>query len=659
MRLLTAAIILVTSLLAGNARADDPLKTTLLNAGYGGSTGTALLGIELELPAGWHTYWKTAGEGGFPPEIDSSASENLGVFDLRWPAPERIKTATSPGAPAFQTNGYTNRVVLPVLVRPADPTREVKISLSLRVYACKDYCAAFERTLSASIRPGATSRTDQREIAEWLRKVPRASSDILSVAPPEPLGDGRFTIDVTSTVPMKDPWLHVSNADNMPYTITAEVTDPLRTRFLVGPQDGSFAGSRTLEIVATAEGHSVAATFDRPVADIPVSWEVVITAFLGGLVLNVMPCVFPVLSLKLMALTTGNARTARIGFAASSLGIVGSFLLLGAVLAGMKAAGADIGWGIQFQSAAFLAAMTIIVLAFALGTAGLFEIALPHALATKATRLTDGHGFAASLGQGFVATLLATPCSAPFVGTAVGFALAGDTSSILVVFAALGLGMALPYLLISLTPGLARVLPRPGGWMQRVRLALSITLFATAGWLAITLASVWIETASLVSLALSGFVIIGAVVRWLAWRKAERHAFVVVAALAFAMPGIVDTIPVGKEGVSWQPFRPDEIQGLVGRGKTVLVYVTADWCITCKVNDRTTWNDAATVDAVNRVTVPMKADWTRPDGAISSFLKQNGRFGIPFTIVYKQGRANGTVLPEVLTPQEVEKALNS
>jgi suppressor for copper-sensitivity B len=655
MRLLAAAIMILTSLLSSYAHAEDPIKITLLNGGYSGNTGTVLMGLDVEMPDGWHTYWKTAGEGGFPPEIDTAGSENLGSFDLKWPAPERIETVTIPGEPAVQTNGYMKRAVLPILVKPADPTKNVGVTIALRLYACKDYCAAFERKFTAVIPPKSASTSDQRQIAEWLRKVPRSSKDILSIGAPQALGDGRLLVTAASIIPMANPWLHIANADNMPYTIEADTTDPLLTRFMIAPKDGSFSASRRLEFVATANGNATTATYDRPVADTPLSWEIIITAFIGGLILNVMPCVFPVLSLKLMALTSGNARTARMGFAASSLGIVSSFLLLGAVLAGMKAAGAEIGWGIQFQNPVFLTAMTAIVLAFALGTAGLFEIALPQTLATKATRFTNGHGFGASLGQGFVATLLATPCSAPFVGTAVGFALAGGTVSILAVFGAMGVGMALPYFLISVTPGLSRVLPKPGVWMQRVRLVLSLALFATGGWLATTLSS---EMGTFI-LVVSSTVLLAVAAMWLARRKPKRSAFVLLAALAFATPATIDMIPVNvDEGVRWQTFRPDDIQDLVAKGQTVLVSVTADWCITCKVNDRTTWAHAATVEAINGVALPMKADWTRPDSEISAFLKQNGRFGIPLTVIYRPKDPNGIILPELLTPEAVKTALN-
>jgi suppressor for copper-sensitivity B len=657
MRLLVAALMFVASLLVTQAQASDPINVRLLNGGYSANTETALLGIEVAMPDGWHTYWKTAGEGGFPPELDTSGSFNIRSFDLAWPAPEKIETLSALGQPALQTNGYMVRALFPILVKPADPKKDVKVKLSLRLYACKDYCVAFERQLETTIQQSSKSAYDQRKIGEWLRKVPRASSEALSISSPKALSNGKLSVIVTSAFPMTKPWLHVANSDNMPYTMELKALNPNSAEFTIGPQDGSFGNSQTLEFVATSGSYAVTETYDRPVLSTPFSWSMVITAFIGGLILNVMPCVFPVLSLKLMALTSGNSTAARIGFASSALGIVGSFVFLGTALAVMKVAGAEIGWGIQFQSPVFLAVMAIITLVFAFGTAGFFEIALPTTVATKATRWTDGHGFAASLTQGFVATLLATPCSAPFVGTAVGFALGGGFLSILGVFSAMGLGMALPYVLIALTPGLSKFLPRPGLWMQRVKQSLSIGLFATAGWLCFTLASVWYDAVAVIALLFSIGVVVGVVGGRIIHGKG-RYGLVILAATAFAAPGIVDRLPSrDRESVAWQSFRPDAIRELVGQGKTVLVYVTADWCITCKVNDRTTWSSSSTIDVVNALTVPMKADWTKPDSAISAFLKSKGRYGIPFTVIYAPGNADGILLPEILTPETVEKAL--
>ena len=379
------------------------------------------------------------------------------------------------------------------------------------------------------------------------------------------------------------------------------------------------------------------------------------TALLGGLVLNLMPCVFPVLSLKLMSITKGDARSARAGFAGSSLGIVASFLFLGGVLSAMKAAGTEIGWGIQFQNVGFLSLMTVVVLAFAAGTAGLFELTLPGRAATALTRITSGSGFGASAGQGFVATLLATPCSAPFVGTAVGFALAGSATDILAVFAAMGAGMALPYLAVAALPGLARLMPKPGVWMHRVRLVLSIALFATAGWLVSTIAAVSTDAVYMVAAVVALSVLVASLLKL--W--GVRLAFAVVALAAFSLPGVVERQPSSDpDGISWKEFAPGAIPALVSDGKTVLVYMTAKWCLTCKVNDRTTWSSSTVIDNVNKGAVAMKGDWTRPDPRISAFLKANGRFGIPFTVVYSSNNPNGEILPEILSPAVVVETIN-
>lgn len=655
MRMIAAIILLTVSLITGAAASSgDQPDIRLINGGYSGASGTALLGLNISMAEGWHTYWKTAGEGGFPPEFDTSSSENLASFEVKWPAPQKIETISATGSSDLQTNGFMNSVVLPILVKSIDPNKETIVSISLRVYACKDYCSAFERSLTANVSPGVTVASAQREIADWLKRVPRSSDASLSIAPPDSLG-GRFSVDVKSTSDMSGAWLYVSNADNTPYTIETTDVGPGLMRFIVTPEDGSFSKSSKLEFVATLDGKAVTATYERPATKTSLSWAIILTAFLGGLVLNVMPCVFPVLSLKLMSLTSGDHLKAKRGFAASSIGIIGSFVAIGAVLACMKAAGAEIGWGIQFQSVMFLASMTVLILAFALGTAGLFEVALPPAVATKLTQMTDGHGFGASVAQGFVATLLATPCSAPFVGTAVGFALAGNTMSILAVFAAMGFGMALPYLIIAVLPGVSRFFPRPGAWMQRVRLALSLALFATAGWLAVTFSSALSDNFYWVLLGIASTACVGLLLHGNLHRgKQRRSLFTVLAAIVFAAPGVSTKIMGAQDlGIRWQEFSPETIHALVADNKTVVVNITADWCLTCKVNDRTTWSNTETIDLVERNTIPMKADWTRPDPSILKFLRSHGRFGIPFTIVYSPRNPEGTVLPEILSPSTI------
>nr|WP_250808203.1 protein-disulfide reductase DsbD domain-containing protein [Neorhizobium tomejilense] len=658
MRKLAALFLVVFSLIATSAAARDPVRVELLNGGYGGEADTALMGLKVALDEGWHTYWKSAGEGGFPPAIDTSRSSNLASFDLRWPAPQRIETGAEFGGPPLQTNGYTKGVIIPVLVKPSDIAKDVDVRLDLRVFACKDICAAFDFNLSAAINPGFASGTTQREIASWLRKVPRAEKSGLHLTPPADLGNGRFEITLTSQDPRVSSWLHVADASNTPYTVeVVDVGVTARrpwTRFLVTPQGGSF-DSGGVEIVGTSGGSAVSAKFSTPDGPAPIGLDILLTAFIGGLILNLMPCVFPVLSLKLMSLTNGDVRKARLGFAGSSLGIIVSFLAIASALAAMKALGMEIGWGIQFQSPVFLACMAVVVLLFAANTAGLFEITIPGKTSTWLTRRTDGQSFAASVGQGFVATLLATPCSAPFVGTAVGFALAGTALDILAVFLAMGLGMALPFIAIASIPGLARVMPRPGKWMNNVKLAMSIALFATAGWLLSTLFQIEANAAYLVICAAAVTTFSIAV----KGKNARSLALAIVAAAVFALPCSLDRFSARDDaGISWRPFERDRIGSLVAEGEIVVVNMTAKWCLTCKLNERTTWN-VPEVKAALGGTVAMQGDWTKPDHGILGFLRENGRFGIPFTVVYSPQAPRGDILPEILSPKVVIEALKA
>jgi suppressor for copper-sensitivity B len=385
-----------------------------------------------------------------------------------------------------------------------------------------------------------------------------------------------------------------------------------------------------------------------------------------------MPCVFPVLSLKLLGVVGhggGEIRTVRLSFVASALGIVFSFLLLAGSLVAVKASGAAVGWGIQFQHPWFLIALTLVVALFACNLWGFFEVRLPIWMADLGERSSHVHGLGGHFLTGMFATLLATPCSAPFLGTAVGFALARGAGEIAAVFLVLGLGLALPYLLVAAFPGLAVRLPRPGRWMVRLKLLLGLALAATAAWLIGVLDTLaGAPAASVVAIAVVG-VGLALYARHRSPQRLGRIALAATAALAvaaFLAPAGLATLTVssvapGKTGKAgfWRAFEPEQIPVLVASGKTVFVDVTADWCITCQVNKTLVLTKG---DVVKRLTagdvVPMQADWTRPNDAIARYLAEFQRYGIPFNVVYGPGAPEGIPLSEVLTPGEVLDALS-
>jgi suppressor for copper-sensitivity B len=394
-----------------------------------------------------------------------------------------------------------------------------------------------------------------------------------------------------------------------------------------------------------------------------------LVAVLGGLILNLMPCVLPVLSLKLLGVVGhggGDGRAVRLSFVAAAAGILASFLVLALGLIALKAAGLAVGWGIQFQQPAFIAGMALIVTAFACNLFGWFEIAGPRLAFAAAESKAAGHGMLGHFFTGALATLLATPCSAPFLGTAVGFALARGKVEIAAIFLALGLGLALPYLAVAAFPALATRLPRPGRWMLHLRLVLGLGLVATALWLLSVLAAQRGWGAAALAGALLLFMALALALRPRLPEAARGFAPAAVAVLALgavalpvSLPPGVARSPMEAADGKWSVFDEAAIPQLVAEGRVVFVDVTADWCITCQANKKLVLNRGQVAERLGGGgIVSMRADWTRPDPAIARYLAKFERYGIPFNAVYGPKAPGGIPLPELLTSDAVLTALD-
>jgi suppressor for copper-sensitivity B len=404
-------------------------------------------------------------------------------------------------------------------------------------------------------------------------------------------------------------------------------------------------------------------------------------ALVGGLILNAMPCVLPVLSLKVFGLvrSAGQGRSEVVrGALATAAGILVSFLALALAAIAARAAGTAVGWGVQFQRPGFVAFLAVVVVLFCLNLWGLFEIPLPQRLA-RLGGSGPREGLAGHFASGLFATLMATPCSAPFLGTAVGFALAQESPVILSIFAAVGLGMGLPYLLLAAAPGTARFLPRPGEWMNTLRGIMGFLLAAAAVWLFYVLSSQVsperVAAVELGLLALSLFLWLRhrhmtsgtprQGMRWLAeiGMIAAVAATVGIAAIAPAAPatGSSKNPRLATEAsaglISWEPWERARAEDLAGQGKLVFVDVTADWCFTCKVNERLVLETPEIAGAfAEHGVVPMKADWTNRDDEIGKFLAEHGRYGIPFYLLYRPGQ-QPRVFSELLTKDGLVEAV--
>lgn len=392
-------------------------------------------------------------------------------------------------------------------------------------------------------------------------------------------------------------------------------------------------------------------------------------ALFGGFILNFMPCVLPVLSVKLFEVVNNSGRSRReirLGFLASAAGVLCAFLVLAGSVIAAKAIGLTVGWGVQFQHPVFLAVLALICVIFTANLCGLFEIQLPATLADGAGNFSCRSGFKGDFFHGVFATVLATPCSAPFLGPAVAFAMTRGPTEILAVFMALAIGLALPYLLIALIPGLVNLLPRPGQWMIVLRRILGVALAATSVWLISVLSSQMGGAAALLIGTCLGVLVF---VLWMRRRvlvlmRIKAVVPVVafsVLALCFAafMPSAPTVSSVTAVNTFWRNFDATAIPRLVAEGHVVFVDVTADWCITCQVNKSAVLGRAPVATALARGgVVAMTADWTRPSDEIAAYLASFGRYGIPFNVIYGPHAPDGIALPVILTSNIVLGALS-
>ncbi|HKV07496.1 MAG TPA: thioredoxin family protein [Thermoanaerobaculia bacterium] len=393
-------------------------------------------------------------------------------------------------------------------------------------------------------------------------------------------------------------------------------------------------------------------------------------AVLGGLILNAMPCVLPILSLKVFGLvkSAGHGRREVVsGALATAAGIFVSFWALAIAAIAARAAGAAVGWGVQFQRPGFVAFLAVVVVLFCLNLWGLFEIPLPQRLA-RLGGSGPREGLAGHFTSGLFATLMATPCSAPFLGTAVGFALSQKAALILAIFTAVGLGMALPYLLIASAPGIARVFPKPGAWMDTVRGAMGFLLAASAVWLFYVLAS-QVSPEQLAAIQL-GLLALG-LFTWLQHKVVNGRGLRGLAAAGVVAAAVITLVAATRQGeatgvnlaekptglIQWTAFDRAQAESLSSGGQIVFVDVTADWCFTCKVNERLVLETPEVAQAFEEHKVlPMKADWTNRNDEIGKFLAEHGRYGIPFYLLYRPGQ-DPHVFSELLTKETLVAAV--
>ncbi len=652
---------------------------------------TFRVGLRQKLAPHWHTYWKNSGDAGSPPEIRLSVPEGATAGEIIWPGPDRFAAG-----PAMNY-GYETEIVFPITVtvpRDATPGQPFNVSADADWLVCERECipesGSFRLDIPVAAAPTPAS-DDVRAafaIADARRPVPSPwSARLVSEGDAFALtvvGAGLTEAAVKSAYFYPASWGITDHAAPQQPSITdGTLTLALSKGQTFNPEakaDGLLAltdgGGATRWFEINPSVHAAPAG-NAPTASLIESlplWQTALFAFLGGLILNLMPCVFPVLAIKATAiakLSGGELREVRRAGTYYTLGVLVAFTVLAAALLVVRAGGTAVGWGFQFQSPLFVAGMSWLLLAIGLNLSGVFEIGL--GVTGTGYSLTQKSGHAGSFFTGLLAVVLATPCTAPFMGVAIGTALAAPVVICLLIFLAMGLGLAAPYALLSVFPALARALPRPGPWMLRLRQAMAFPMYASAAWL------VWVLSQQVgdfgVLVALSGALLV-ALAAWiygmaqhgtgrgLIPRTLAAAAIVGTFGLLLQLDGAPTSAASTQAGVAsanYEPFTSARLASLRKEGKPVFVNMTAAWCITCLVNERTTLSTDAVQQAFRAAGITyLKGDWTNRNPEIGAYLRSFNRDGLPFYAYYPAGGRDPVVLPPVLTESivvgELERA---
>jgi thiol:disulfide interchange protein/DsbC/DsbD-like thiol-disulfide interchange protein len=662
---------------------------------------TVMLGLKIEHQPHWHTYWKNPGDSGLPTTLAFTLPAGFVAGDIEWPTPQRL-----PIGP-LMNYGYEGTLLLPVaLTVPAGFSGDtLPVKLRADWLVCKDVCIpeSGEFAIELPVRAATAGHAALFASAKAAQPtdVPGAQATaalqgsdlVVSIQGLPAAWQGRELVFMPET-----PGVIVNAAKPVAAwqggTWTARVpVDPQRTESpsampVVLAGDGVAAGLRVTATVTTPWPPLAApaplpalgnAEVSAPAAAPPGFWLAIGLALVGGLILNLMPCVFPVLSLKVLgfARDSGQRRALLAGGLAYTAGVVISFVALAALLLALRASGEQLGWGFQLQQPLVVAALAALFTLIGLNLAGVFEFGsvLPSSWAGVQAR----HPVADHFLTGVLAVAVASPCTAPFMGASLGAAMTLPPAQALAIFAALGLGMALPYLAASAWPALARALPRPGVWMQHFKTAMAFPMFATVVWLAWVLGvQVGIEGV----VGLLGLLLALAFVAWALGSPTlgpkARGGFgtaavlLLMAALVWAAPSLRQEAVAGgaasatsgapplELGSNWQPWSVERVAQARAEGRTVFVDFTAAWCVSCQFNKRTVLSTAEVKAAfADKNVLLLRADWTRRDPAITAELTRLNRSGVPVYLVYTPGAAGPRLLSEILSTSEVLAAIGA
>ena len=681
---------------AGPQSADNITVELVPMSAWAAPGSTAIVALKQDIAPGWHTYWRNPGDSGGATTLAWTLPAGVSAGDIVWPLPRRQRLQS------LVNYGYSGRVYLPVPVQipaAAPAGRPVPLRVEASLFVCSDEMCVprtFRLSLDLPVRDGAAPLTrDGAAIQRVVEAAPRPAPVTAHATPAE----GALTLGVAGgPLAGVDPgpvWFFPFEPGRIDHAAPQSGHwGPRGLSLTLKPGSAASTGAPLTGVlhtgvgdfeIAAVPGPPLEGVTGRPLRIAPEDeaassepstglnlWRAALFALVGGLILNLMPCVFPILAMKAASLARSAHRPAearRDGLLFLA-GVLASFLALAGLLLALRGAGQAVGWGFQLQSPAVVAGLSLLMLAVGLNLSGVFHVgAGAQGIGSGPLARLPG-GFGAFM-TGVLAVVVAAPCTAPFMAAAVGAALVAPWPAALAVFALLGLGLALPYVAVSFAPALLARLPRPGAWMERLKALLAFPMYGAALWLA------WVASrqvpAALAPLFAAGLLL--ALGLWLygagqaaraAGARGVLHLTAAAVALVLAGAGAVIAArapvasgPVEASGaLPSQPWSVEAVRAAQAAGRPVLVDFTADWCVTCKINERSALASPGVAEAIRRTdAVYLVADWTRRDDAIAAELQRHGRSGVPLYLVYAPGAAEPRVLPQLLTEGVVVEAL--
>lgn len=674
---------------------------------------TVLAGVRLKMDPGWHTYWKNAGSSGSATTIKWQLPAGVTASEIQWPIPHKLAPPKEdaagnplPGQFDFEFTTYTyhDEVVLLVPLKLAPDLKPSVLDLKAKVewLECEKLCLPGDAEVATKLDIGSETKpsADAALLELWRNKLPKPADGLSARASWEkaPSGDSRPLILEWSVAGIVvEPDFFPDAHDDFEVQAATEVLsagpEKVRLRKIVKKFQGDWPSDISGVLVQKVSGEQLgfSATLQTGSAQTAVApsqtatvtkslWQMLVYAFIGGMILNIMPCVLPVIALKILGFVSQAKdeprRVRKLGLI-YAVGVLVSFLALAAIIIAAKAAGQKAGWGIQFSNPQFIIALTVLVTLVALNLFGVFEVTLSGRVIGAADQLASGHGVSGAFFNGVLATVLATPCTAPFLGVALGFAFAQPTPIIALMFLTVGLGLAAPYVVLSWQPGWLKFLPKPGVWMENFKIAMGFPMLATAVWLLSLTTTFYGER----SWWLGIFLVLVGTAAWVfgafVQRGTKRRALAGVVAVLLLVVGYgwvldgnldwrsplkesADSGPVANapKGYPWQPWSREAVAKARSESRPVIVDFTAKWCVTCNATVKPALERAEVIEKLKAMkAAALLADNTKFPPAIAEELERFNRAGVPLVLVYPRDAAQPPlVLPEPLSPSPAHYA---